>query len=530
MQRLVFPRIVQDGTDMVRPLVLSNGDTPVAVFVPEVEQAALAEARPARVVLHGYYFTWITEPRPDLATCLAHETGGSRIALDARAPAALHRSLTQVLPISLSPIPEPRALYATRLPRATVVAAWEAENRRLRDAARRAVTRLADSRARAAPEYRGPDRFTSLDRALEEAGLAAVFATSPLHVQAMTGLHVDDILQQHLSAVYLRGGQELILLSPSPAGGNGARSERFSDVADALAHLVRDALGYEDLHLSAGTQQFLLDHSLDLRPASGVLRRWETRMAGANAPGFLLAAMATVQGIEYAIGRAHEMRRIGRVLTEIDLDSAYQEAVIRFAVAVGLPNGILPYFNIVQVGERTVYPAVPTSAPITERTRTVKFDMGVRVVDGRGLVRGCSDVARTCAFGEAAMAMDSTLDHVLRESLPRALRAGIRGSEMYRSGVAALQEREPSFRALGYLPQGRTVEDYRRDCGHALGRQTPSSVHFLPHDDAIVEEGMVVCLELVWPMRDEVFAHEDIWLMSHDGPMNITRHTGWVWT
>jgi Xaa-Pro aminopeptidase len=530
LQRLVFPIIVKDGTDMVRPLVLTKDDAPVAVFLPEVEQPALAVARDAPVILHGYYFTWDTEPRASLADCVAREAAGRQVTLDAGVPAALHQTLSGVVPIALSAMQDLPALYATALPRAEVESAWTADDSALRNAARLAAAKLEDPRGPAIVERQGSDRFASLDRTLEDAGLAGVFATSPIHVQGLTGLSIDDIVRHGTAALYLRGDCEIVLLRLSPNGGEERRLGRFVDVIDALSTLAKEPVGYEDLHLPFGTVQRLLDRSLEIRSASGVLRKWETRTAGANAPGFLIASMATVQGIEYAIDRAQELCHQGRTFTEVDLDSIYREAVGRFAASVGLPNSILPYFDIIQAGERTVYPAVPTSCAITERTRTVKFDMGVQVVDSRGLIRGCSDLARTCAFGDKATAMAAALDHVLLEGLPRTLRAGVSGADMYRGGLAALREHESAFRRLGYLLPSRTIEGYHRDCGHALGRQTPSSVHFLPNDHEVVEEGMVVCLELVWPVGDEVFAHEDIWIVDHDRPVNITRHTGWVWT
>jgi Xaa-Pro aminopeptidase len=390
---------------------------------------------------------------------------------------------------------------------------------------------LQDPRGRDVVEYVGPDRFSTLDRTLADAGLSGVFVSSPLHVQALTGLSIDEIIRHGTAALYLTATREVVLLTHVPRAAGGGRSPgQFPDAAEAIASLATGTIGYEDLHLPAGVVRSLLDRSLDVRPASAALRRWETRMAGASAPGFLLAALATVQAIEYAITRAHELRRRGSGFTEADLDGAYREALERFATAVGLPGGIRPYFDIIQAGERTLYPAVPTSFAITERTSTVKFDMGVQVVDSHGLIRGCSDIARTCAFGGTASAMNDALDQVLHDGLPRALRAGVSGAEAYRGGLTALKEHEAAFRQLGYLAPSKTAEGYRRDCGHTLGRQTPSSIHFLPDDHETVEEGMVICAELVWPTGDDVFALEDIFFVGSSGPVNVTRHTAWVWT
>jgi Xaa-Pro aminopeptidase len=530
LRRLVFAAIVMDGTDMVRPLVLTRDDVPAAVFVSEVEQPALAAARPAPLVLHGYYFTWDTEPRASLAECVVRAAEGARVTLDAEAPAALHHMLSGRGEMLLSDAPDPPRVHATVLPRSAVETAWRADEAALRTAARRAASRLQDARGRDVTEHAGPDRFGTLDRTLEDSGLSGVLASSPLHVQALTGFSIAEIVRHGTAALYLTAAGEVVLLSRVTRAGGGERpAGQFSSIIEALASLANGAVGYEDLHLAAGVVRSLRDRSVDVRPASAALRRWETRTAGANAPGFLLASLATVQAIEFAIAGAHEQRRRGSGFTEEDLDRVYREALGRFAAAVGLPAGIRPYFDIVQAGERTPYPAVPTSFAITDRTRTVKFDMGVQVVDGRGLIRGCSDIARTCAFGDAASAMNDVLDQVLRNGLPRTLRPGVSGAEAYRGGVASLKEHEEAFRRLGYLAPHMTAEGYRRDCGHALGRQTPSSVHFLPDDQEVVEDGMVICEELVWPVGNDVFAVEDIWFVGPDGPVNVTRHTGWAW-
>jgi Xaa-Pro aminopeptidase len=529
LRRLVFATIVMDGPDMVRPLVLLSQDTPVAVFLAEAEQPALAVARPAPVVLHGYYFTWDTEPRAGLVECATRAANGARVVLDATAPAALHRALSDKMDVILSDAPSLPAIRASVLARPAVEAAWRADDAVLRSAAYRAASCLQDPRGRDVVEYRGPDRFDTLDRTLAREGLSGVFVSSPLHVQAMTGFSIDEIVRHGTAALYLTTTREIILLSRLPDATGGRSLGPFPNIAEALDGLANGAIGYEDLHLPAGVLRSLQDRSLDMRPASALVRRWETRMAGATVPGFLLAALATVQAIEYAIAEARALRRQGSVFTEEALDAAYREALRRFAAAVGLADGIRPYFDIIQAGERTLYPAVPTSFAITGRTRTVKFDMGVQVIDSRGLVRGCSDIARTCAFGDEASAMNDALDQVLREGLPRSLRAGITGADAYRGGIASLRDHEAAFRRIGYLPSSKTADGYRRDCGHALGRQTPSSVHFLLDDQEILEEGMVACAELVWPAGSDVFALEDIWFIGPGGPVNVTRHTRWVW-
>jgi Xaa-Pro aminopeptidase len=530
VRRLIFPSIVMDATDMVRPLVLRRGDHTVAVFVAESEQPALAWAKAAPVVLHGYYFTWDTRPRSGLSEAVAGATGGAPIRLDAAAPAALYETLAKsvdvavTLPASLPPV------HAFRLPAGEVDARWDASDSELRAAARRAAKCLEDEHRDAVVEGVAPSRFTVLDATLQEAGLDGVLATSPLHVQALTALSFQEIARARPAALHLRGEPDVIVLAESESLPVTAASiGRYADLPNAIVALASGRIGYEELHLSIGLLRFLSERYSDFAPASETVRRWEDRMAAANAPAFLLASLSVVQGMDFAIQHAHALRDAGEQYTEEDLAVAYRSALERFAASLEMTARILPYFEIIQAGERTLYPAMPSSFPITAATQTIKFDMGTLVVDRRGLIRGCSDLARTCAFGPQAAEMNAALDAILRDDLPRGIRPGRSGGEVYASGVAALKEHEPRFRALGFLPSGTAAEGYARDCGHGLARQTPCTVRFAAGVRAVLEDGMMACAELVWPHRRNVFAVEDAWFLDGRGGVNLTRHTGWVW-
>ena len=252
-------------------------------------------------------------------------------------------------------------------------------------------------------------------------------------------------------------------------------------------------------------------------------------MAGANVPGFLLASLSAVQGMDYTVAHARSLHTAGRGFTEEDLAVIYRATVQRFERSLGAAVSLRPYFEVIQAGERTPYPAAPSSFPITASTQTIKFDMGIHVVDRRGLVRACSDLARTCAFGPEASEMNTMLDHVLRHELSPAIRPAQSGGDVYGAGVAALRRHESQFRALGFLPDDLAADDYARDCGHGLGRQTPCTVHFVRGAQTTLEAGMVACAELVWPRGRSVFAVEDAWYLDADRPVNLTRHVGWVW-
>jgi len=530
VRRLVFPTIVMDATDMVRPLVLQRGGETQAVFLAESEQPALAWAKPGRVILHGYYFTWDTRPRPGLADAVATAADGAKILLDPDAPAALLRTLQASATVEIGAAPPPAPVYAFELATVDVDQRWSADEGDLQAAARRAAGKLEDHRGGAAIGATAPKRFPTLERTLQEAGLDGILLTSPLHVQGLTGFPLEDLKRGSVAALYMRGERDVILLAQSDSVPPLTRRlGRHVTLAAALAAFAQGRIGYEDLHLPAGALHALTDRYGDLVRASETVRRWEDRMAAANVAGFLLASLSAVQGMDYAIEHARHLSETGRGYTEEDLLVVYRNAVQRFAQSLGTACQVRPYFEIIQAGERSAYPAVPSSFPITASTHTIKFDMGIHIVDRRGLIRGCSDLARTCAFGAEASEMNATLDRVLRYELPLAIQPGRTGGDVYASGVASLTRHEAQFRALGFLPDGLTAKGYARDCGHGLGRQTPCTVHFVAGSTATLEDGMVTCAELVWPLGPNVFAVEDAWFLDGAQQVNLTRHTGWVW-
>ncbi len=531
VRRLVFPIIVMDARDMVSPFVLLEGESPRGVFLSEAESPVLEAARPCPVVLYGFYFTWDSPgPRPSLAESVASASAGGSLLLDPQSPIGLLQALRAHVPVRVADGPSPSEVWVSSLSRSEVEAAWSAAEGDVRDAALRAARYLRDPRAVEALQIEPPKRFATLDRTLGEADLGSVLATAPIHVQGLTGLALEDVTQFEAAAVFCRGADEVALITRSdkiPA--EGRRPRRYPNIVEAVADVASDPLGYEELHLSSGIAQRLFEHQARPVPASAVLRRWEDRMAGANVAGFLLASMSAIQSIEYAIDAAVRLRSAGQEYTEADLATKYNDAVRRFAETVGLPDQIRPSFRIIQAGERTLYPALATPYLIGDRTRTIKFDMGNRVLDRRGLIRGTSDLARTCTFDPEATAMAALLDDFVRKSLWTSLIAGKSGVEVYRDGIGILRVLEPRIRSLGFLPTGRSVEGYRRDCGHSLGRQGCCSVHFGAGEAGVLEDSMVACTEVVWPVGGNSFAQEDAWFLTPGGPVNLTRHTGFVW-
>jgi len=167
-------------------------------------------------------------------------------------------------------------------------------------------------------------------------------------------------------------------------------------------------------------------------------------------------------------------------------------------------------------------PATAGAYPVGADDRTVKFDMGLTVADAFGCVRGVSDIARTICAEPGIEALHDELRGILIDRLIPAIKPGMTGGEIHAVGVELLRPLEERLRSLGLLPEGRSVDGYRRDCGHTIQRQTISSVYFLPGVQQKVEDGMLGCVEYVWPINDILIAVEDGFLITPEGGVPFT--------
>jgi Xaa-Pro aminopeptidase len=96
-----------------------------------------------------------------------------------------------------------------------------------------------------------------------------------------------------------------------------------------------------------------------------------------------------------------------------------------------------------------------------------------------------SDIARTAVLGPASPRQQTLYDAVLagEEAVIRALKPGVKASDLFRIGVDAVQSAGiPSYD--------------RNHIGHGIGLQTYDRPVLTPDNDATIEEGMVIDIEI----------------------------------
>eukprot|EP00873_Tetraselmis_striata_P030979 jgi/Tetstr1/451243/TSEL_038279.t1 len=367
-----------------------------------------------------------------------------------------------------------------------------------------------------------PLGFAVLDRLLDAAGLETLLITAPFNLEMFTGLPSGLIEDLGLVAVYTRGRDEILVLSRTPieqpgfSGGGEAPS-----IASAIAEAAGAKTGIEKNHMSIGTFRQLEAQGIEMVDATYCLRRFFDERAGTDLLYFIAAANAVIAGFEHA--KAFMLRNAdAKGLLESDIVGIFHQGVAAFARQIDMEGRIFPYFDIIHPGTRTLLPAMAGNYPISANDETVTFDTGLLVTDSTGVVRGCSDIARSFSRDPKIQAAYERLRNVLVDDLIPAIKPGMSGAEIHAIGVEALRPLTAELRACGMLHQDMDMDGYTRDCGHTLQRQTLATVHFMPGFTGTLHETMLGCTEFVWPIDDKILACEDGYYVTPEGAVPFT--------
>jgi Xaa-Pro aminopeptidase len=503
-------------------LVESEGRRTVIINDPDAEAA---RALPADVatIRYGRYFTWdmdSVEPALDFADAVRRAANGKTLICDAYLPQSRYEALAATGPISLegrSAIPK---VHVYRKSLAEIEAQWATT--RASDCAPLQPYLAGFPHARALTEAleRPSEGFPWLEKLCRRSGLDALYVTSPYEVELFTGLP-DAMAEAHgITAIYVAGEDHATICAAKPI----ARADFVPDGgARVLSRLLGEVgkVGAQKNEMPAALWQPLAAAGVALIEGDTVLRRWQDCRAGTDFGYFVFAANAVIEG--FAAAETFFDRAKGAHLTERDLAAAYRDGVNRFRERIGFKGHYSPYFEIVHSGARTPLPATAADYPVSHEDLTIAFDMGIVVRDSAGCARAVSDIARTiCATQRLADARDQLRRALIDGLIPR-IRPGLTGEQIHAIGVDCLRPLEPMLRAAGLLPEGKGVTDYRRDCGHAIHRQTVSSIYFVPGNRETIEEGMLGCVEYVWPVGDILIGVEEGYLVTREATLPFTR-------
>jgi len=372
------------------------------------------------------------------------------------------------------------------------------------------------------------NRFKLLDEMLAQLKLDALLVSSPLNQQEIAGLPLDFFTKSEAvtfyyhNKVYVLSSQPIFHSLPQLTG-------VFPDLRTGLKSLI----GNDDGHISTGIEENHLPYGLfrevglkeaGLRCISTELRKWREVSAGEELPYYIIAAQAARFGIETAIQYAENALNRGESILETDVEKQLYIAYQKFVEESELSISIRPYHTVLHSGSRSRRPNPPQFAPINADTRTMKIDAGLLAIDKNGLVRAVSDLARTLVRDENSRELYRFIENqMVNVAIPAAI-PGKTGEEIYCIGTMELIANQNRWVEIGVLPEGIDLtKGYNRDIGHVLGKQEPVTLTFRQGNKVVLKNGMVCCMEYHWPYYPYGIGIEDMFAVTSQGVVNITR-------
>lgn len=528
----LYPHMELDSATFSSPILLTKDDGSKYLLVKDIERGNFEEQSVGASVL--YYRPYVTFDSngtdgaiPDGWAELVEELiGNEAVRIDPNAHLSAYDKLRRYGQVPMPTSVPWWRVYLYEVSRDDVTREFSADYEQALEAAKGMAERLNGAELLAdLLVYAGDTRFSTLDRVLEEAGVGAVILTSPLNGQEVSGLPYDFFKSARAFAVYTPGAVYVMADRPLPKSYPRLMGE-FQALRDAFRSLKISSLpvGVEENNFPCGLLNLLGLEPSQTHPLSLVLRRWREERAAEELPYYLIAAQATRYSIEGALQVAAEAIEKGKEILETDVEKTLYSLYKEYELSRDLKQAILPYFLVLHAGHRTRRPNLPQFFPIDQKTRTLKIDAGVMVLDSRGLIRGVSDLCRTLTMDDPSRELYHYLDQLMTEVAIPAAVPGRRGEKVYEIGTAELFAREEHWADSGLLPKGYGLaEKYNRNIGHVLGKQEPSTLGFEKGNTATLKEGMVACIEYQWPYYPYAVGVEDMFIVTRYGSVNLTR-------
>jgi Xaa-Pro aminopeptidase len=517
-----------DGWRSELPIGLLGNGEPL-IFVKEIDRSNIEPLTgiKARFVFHTPYFTFdrYLEPpdaRESLASALREMTAsGDR--LDDTLPAHLHESLDRKLGLEpAADLEVVRPGYHYEIPLGHVADAFRPGPLSIRGAASERMSALGVEGPLATYVDRDDDGFDLLFRMMADEGIDVLLLSSPLNVQEVTGFPMTSveegvwaILEKNGRSVHVLAKREVPWLAPG-------RTRAQEDVASGLLRGGR--VGYEDQDLTEGARRAF---DLDLEkavPSTRMLRRWRELLSWRDLGFYVVAVEVTLAGIESALHLVEARLSAGDVVTEVDAYERYRETVAGEIRRKDLPIRVKTYFTHTHAGNRSLLPAKATDHGLSPLT-SLKIDAGLLVFDERGLYRAVSDITRSVVGSSRAKEFYGLLDDALVAGVISACRPGVSGQEVFTKGMTFLEPHRDQIVDWGFAPDtGMPLTDsFARDVGHLLGKEEPATVSLRLGNEERLISGVVGAAEFQWPYRDHCIGVEDMFVVTDQGPVNLTR-------
>lgn len=527
MTALLAPRIHVDGPGMMTPMILEGGHSAAMLLAREQEKGNIAAAGTPTIEVQYFdpYFTVESAANgtsvPRRLVDLVASIGNERLVVGPDLPFARSVELSTIFEVALAEPGLGRQAVAVHRVRCADVETrfrtWRAQ------CCSRASAVIDDGRPALDGLKRmlGADldtRYSDLGDVLVATGVSAVLVGSPVNLQELIGW---PLTAGDWAAIWVAGSDEVLLLGPGGAPCPVERStpkEQYASLADAVRSITGTAsLGIEESWLSSGRARELQERGLELVPATTALARWREERDVQDLAASIVVAAASQHAIESTIAETRTRLDAGETIDEREVAGRYLSSATTFARRYQLPGLIAEFFTNCHAGNRTIYPSIPTRFPLTQNTRTLKVDAGLRWSIG-GVTMATSDVGRTLTRSADATAAYAAFTDIVRSDVIGRLRPGVLCPDPHRWCVDGLDALVPSLVSWKLLPSGVAVRPgyARRNIGHLMGKQESFVTEFRPANPYVLRAGDIGAAEIQWPYAGHAIATEDMWVIADD--------------
>ena len=517
-----------DNPKAVTPFLVERDGRRFGLFMHVEKGNVEAAGLPPDIapVYYRPYFTFEESERPPhvhltLADALEAVAGGERrIAVDRRAPLSVASELAARFSVEMENASELGTVTLQSAPCADTIVRLG----RGRLAAAEAARQLLDKspvRDRLLPylDRHADERFSALDTAMQEAGLAGLLVSSTLNMQEIAGVPVGR-KHRPLAAIYTPGESHAWVMEPGRAAGGREFASPEAALRDVLPH---GRIGVEAEDVGLGLAHALGLEDRDHEPADRLARQWRDENTLPDLPYYVIATRITRHAIDAALDFAAKALRRNTPITEMDPYAVYLQSMREFAA------GTLPGVRVARTltnfhtGARTIFPANAAPHPVDGAMNTLKIDAGCLLFDDDGVLLGCSDIARTLALSDAGNELYGVFQRGVWRTLIPGVAAGRTGEAVHADGANAVWNQRARLVCNPlFVDLAAPERDYDRDVGHLLGKNNLAHLRLVRGDSQRLREGMIACCEYQWPLRGNAIAYEDTCLVTPGGGLNIT--------
>lgn len=373
---------------------------------------------------------------------------------------------------------------------------------------------------------REDNRFVLLDKLLKRESIEGFLINSFINFQEITGFNGGVTREEDILALYLKDEKNIYIITTDKfkLDSLGKVMGKFNGINSALNQLIdNEVIGFEEDSLSVGSFLEVQEGKYQLKKMSNLLRRWRECRVGKDFPYFIIAAQASKYAVEGAIWFAKRSVAENASITEKIVERKYIQLLEKFVKENEISLRIEPYFKNIHAGRRSIYPSRPIEYPLDKKINSFKIDAGVFVIDRQGLIRACSDIARTLVLTDKGEEIYRFMEKAMLE-LIQTVKGEDSGEDIYWRGIQKLTEGEQRIKNLNMMPKDFSlVKGYKRDIGHLLERQESFTFGFCKGNKNKLEREMIGCVEFHWPFRGHGMAVEDMFIVTEEGGIPISR-------